>query len=170
MLVPAINYSCQLTEKFNEIWFDDKYKYFNFASYYDSFKVDDSSWNKHQFVSIDNNGNIIGYIGYNVDRQTYSCNGLGIVNFTDNKIIFGKDLRQALVDIFEKYKFRKLNFSVLIGNPIEKTYDKLIEKYNGRIVGIYFEDIKLMDGEFYNKKSYEIFRDDYLRAKKERGE
>lgn len=46
------------------------------------------------------------------------------------------DLGQALQDIFEKFKFRKLTFCVVVGNPIEKSYDKMINKYNGRIIGI----------------------------------
>ena len=49
----------------------------------------------------------IGYISYAVSRQTYSCNSLAIINFTDNKSVFGMDLGQALTDIFEKFKFRK---------------------------------------------------------------
>ena len=74
------------------------------------------------------------------------------------------DLGQALTDIFERFKFRKLNFSVVIGNPIEKSYDKMIDKYGGRIVGIYKQEIKLIDGEYYDEKLYEITREDYLKS------
>ncbi len=90
--------------------------------------------------------------------------GLGVINFSDNKIVFGMDLGQALNDIFEKYKFRKLKFSVFIGNPIEKSYDKMIEKYGGRIVGYYKEETRLIDGEYYDEKLYEITREEYLKS------
>jgi hypothetical protein len=106
----------------------------------------------------------MGYISYNISRAENSAYSLSIINFSDNKIAFGKDLSQALKDIFERYKFRKLNFTVLIGNPIEKSYDKMIKKYGGRIVGTYKEDVKLIDGEYYDKKAYEILASEYFNA------
>lgn len=164
MLVPAFNYSEELKEKMASIWFDEKYKYYNFDTYYTALVIDEETWNRHQFVSLDNVGNIIGYISYNVNRQTYNCYGLAIINFTENKYVFGIDLGQALTDIFEKFKFRKLNFSVVIGNPIEKSYDKIINRYGGRIVGVYKQETKLIDGEYYDEKLYEITREDYLKS------
>lgn len=165
MLVPAFNYAEELKKKMATTWFDEKYKYYN-DTYYSDLKIDNETWSRHQFVSIDKDGNIIGYIEYSVDRQTYSCDGLSIINFTDNKTIFGMDLGHALTDIFEKFKFRKLVFAVIIGNPIEKSYDKMINKYGGRIVGVYKQHTKLIDGEYYDKKVYEIMREDYLKSTK----
>jgi len=52
-----------------------------------------------------------------------------------------------------------------MGNPIEKMYDKYINKYGGRIIGINKQSTKLQDGNYYDVKYYEIFRDDYLRLK-----
>lgn len=95
---------------------------------------------------------------------------LGVINFSDNKIIFGMDLGQTLMDIFEKFKFRKLRFSVIVGNPIEKSYDKMVSKYGGRIVGTYYKEQKLIDGEIYDQKLYEILREDYMEAKYGRNE
>lgn len=163
MLEPAIKYRDQLEKLQYDIWFDDKYKYWNCDTYYQSMQIDDNTWNKHQFVSVCD-GMVIGYISYNISRAENYAYCLSIINFSDNKIAFGIDLGQALRDIFERYKFRKLNFSVVIGNPIEKSYDKMIEKYGGRIVGIYKEDVKLIDGEYYDKKLYEIFASDYFNA------
>ena len=57
-------------------------------------------------------------------------------------------------------------FSVIIGNPIEPKYDRLIEHYGGRIVGINKEHVMLPDGELYDMKFYEIFRTDYLEHRK----
>lgn len=109
--------------------------------------IDDSTWGRHQFVSIKNN-EIIGYISYSVNRRCNYAHSLSIMNFTDDKMTFGMDIGQALQDIFEKYNFSKLNFCVVIGNPIEKSYDKMIKKYNGRIVGIFKNDVKLIDKKY----------------------
>lgn len=81
-------------------------------------------------------------------------------------MIFGRDLGKALTDIFEKFNFNKLKFSVVVGNPIEKSYDRMIQKYGGRVVGIFREDARLIDGNLYDVKQYEILRSDYMRARK----
>lgn len=163
MLEPAIKYKEQLEKLQYNIWFNDKYKYWNCDVYYDTMQVDTNTWNRHQFVSV-LNGEVIGYIAYNITRADNSVSALSILNFSDNKAVFGKDLMCALKDIFEKYKFRKLNFCVIIGNPIEKSYDKMIKKYGGRIVGTYKEDVKLIDGEYYDKKLYEILSSEYFES------
>ena len=164
MLDVAIKYSDKLNEKMYDIWFKDKYKYYNYDTYYRTFEPEKETWNRHEFVSLDKDGNVIGLIKYSVSRQTYNASGFGAINFTDNKITFGMDLGQVLKDIFEKFKFNKLSFCVVIGNPIEKSYDKMIKKYNGRIVGIEYKETKLIDGEYYDVKDYEILRDDYMKV------
>lgn len=163
MLDIAIKYTEELNRLFRDMWFKDRYKFWNANSYYNNFQPVEDTWNEHQFVSVDNSGDIVGYIGYSIDRDTYSVSGMSIMNFTRNKIIFGTDLRQVLVDIFEKFKFNKIIFSVIVGNPVENTYDKMVTKYGGRIVGYYKQDAKLFDNRLYDRKLYEILRSDYLR-------
>lgn len=91
---------------------------------------------------------------------------LNIINFEDEpSMTFARDLGQALTDIFEKYYFRKLNFCVIVGNPAEKAYDKMIKKYGGRVVGYRRENTRLFDGKYYDEKLYEVMRDDYFNAK-----
>lgn len=165
MLDIAINHVEELKKKMSGIWFNDKYKFYNYDTYYRELNIDNETWNVHQFVSLDKEGNVIGYIDYSVNRQTYNCSNLGIINFSDNKITFGMDVGQVLKDIFDKFKFRKLTFSVIVGNPIEKSYDKMINKYGGRVVGIYSDETKLIDGKYYDVKLYEITRNNYLKTK-----
>ena len=170
MLEPAIKYKEVLENIQYNTWFNDKYKYWISDVCCSSLKIQDHTWEKHQFVSVVN-GKIIGYIGYNISRADNSVSGINILNFTDNRIAFGKDLHQALRDIFERFNFRKANFSVVIGNPIEKSYDKLIAKYGGRIVGTYKEDVKLFDGKLYDRKVCEVLNKEYFNSvsKKKRG-
>lgn len=163
MLEPAIKYRDQLEKLQYNIWFNDKYKYWNCDTYYQSMQIDTDTWNRHQFVSVYND-EVIGYISYNVSRSDNNAYSLSIINFSDNTVIFGVDLSRALKDIFEKYRFRKLNFTVVVGNPIEKSYDKMIKKYGGRIVGIHKDDVKLINGEYYDRKLYEILASEYFNA------
>lgn len=162
MLDLAINYAEELQKRFRGTWFKDKYKFWNYDSYYEDMEIVNSSWNKHQFVSLDSGGNVIGYIGYQIDRAAESVDGLNIINFSENRVAFGMDAGQALRDIFEKFHFRKIIFMVVIGNPIEKSYDKMIQRYGGQIVGIQRQQVKLIDGQFYDVKLYEILAEDYF--------
>lgn len=161
MLEPAIKYIEQLTWEQYDTWFNDKYKYWQPGSYGNPIEIATDIMNEHQFVSVSDD-EVIGYIGYEIDRETNAVDGLNVVNFSNNKVTFGMDLGQALKDIFEKYHFRKLSFSVVVGNPIEKSYDRMIKKYGGRIVGIKKEEVKLCDGKYYDEKMYEIFSDEYF--------
>ena len=163
MLDVAIKYADRLKELYVGTWHNEKYKYYNYRCYWELPTFKENTLDGHDFVSLNKKGAIIGAIGYYIIRDTESVGGLGIINFTEDKM-FGKDVIQAIKDIFEKYNFRKLSFCVVIGNPIEKTYDKLCAKYGGRIVGIEKAETKLCDNKYYDVKRYEILRDDYIKA------
>jgi hypothetical protein len=164
MLDLAAKYETELQLLFANITFDEKYKYLYSNSYRDKYKASDSTWSKHEFVSI-HKGKILGYLKYGIDRDSNIANAMQIVNFYEPNIIFAKDLLQFLKDIFEKFNFRKLNFCCFIGNPIEEQYDKLCIKFGGRIVGIKKENDKLIDNQYYDVKLYEILKKDYLKIK-----
>jgi len=162
MLDVANKYEKELQLLFVDTWYKDKYKYYHYACFYDAYKNSDSTWEGNRFVSKNKSGNIIGYIGYSLSRTNDYANGLCAINFTDNKVVFGRDLIQVLDDIFTKFNIRKLSFSVVVGNPVERSYDRLIKQYGGSIVGIKKKEVKLMDNKYYDSKMYEIFREDYL--------
>lgn len=164
MLDIAIKYEDQLQKLLANIAFDEKYKFAYSSSYRDAYKASTSTWSIHEFVSIHNN-DILGYMRYSIDRDSMTANGMQIMSFSKPNIIFSKDLKRFLTDIFDKFKFRKLTYSCFVSNPIESQYDKLTLKYGGRIIGIKKEEDRLMDGEYYDLKLYEILRKDYLSSK-----
>ena len=165
MLDIALKYKDKLQELYLNTWHQDKYKYYNYNSYWSALELKENTWDAHEFVSVDKDGKVLGFIFYSVDRPSNSACSLGIINFADSSLTFGKDVLQAIKDIFEKYNFHKLSFCVVVGNPIEKTYDKLTPKYGGRIVGVEKQHAKLCDNKYYDVKRYEILREDYMRVK-----
>lgn len=166
MLKPAIQYKDIIPQMYQNIcWFNDKYKYYNYNPYWNTFTIEDKTQDWHEFVSVNSQGEVIGYIHYYVNRFTLNCGNFGAVNFT-NDPTFGKDLLQVIKDIFERFNFHKLNFSVVVGNPVEATYDHLCAKYGGRILCIEKDETKLEDNKYYDVKRYEIMREDYLKCKK----
>lgn len=163
MLDFALNHQEELIRKLRATWMDDRYKFYHASCLREDPDIEGSTWSYHQFVSVRAH-DVIGMVDYRIDRASNFVYGLGIINFEDKpSATFSKDLRDALRDIFEKYAFRRLEWSVIVGNPIEKSYDGLCARYGGRVVGTYKNRIKLLDGQFYDEKFYEIERKDYLK-------
>lgn len=162
MLDFAIKHKKQLSQLYQCTWYNEYYKYYSYDNYFSSIEIQDNTWYTHQFVSLDTEGNVLGYISYSINRTTQNCENLNILNFTKNVFVFSKDLIKVIRDIFMKFNFNKLSFSVVIGNPVEKQYDKLIEKYNGRIIGIKKKQVKLWDNNYYDVKEYEILKEEFL--------
>jgi hypothetical protein len=165
MLAYAKPYEDQVKELFRASTFDFYYKYGHLYNFREDKKIPDSTWEGHHFVSMQGE-EVIGYIAYDIDRPCDLATGLFITHFgTKYPFTFGRDVITAIKEIFEKFHFRKLNTSVVIGNPVEKTYDRLIKRAGGRIVGIREKEVRLIDGLLYDLKLYEILREGYFMVK-----
>lgn len=164
MLEFAQKYKEELEKKFLNVWGVDKYWYYNCCSYFTGKTLDDNTWERMQFVSVNSKGEVIGYLGYSIERESRYVTGLEIINFTEEPQ-FGFDVCQMIKDIFERYRYRKIEFSVIVGNPVEPKYDRLISRYGGRIVGTFRKHVMLPDGELYDEKLYEIFLSEYLQSR-----
>ena len=105
-----------------------------------------------------------GYFKCSTDRNNNSIKSLSILYLRPKTFSIGflRDLEKLIEILFMSYKFNKINFSVIVGNPAERLYDKFIEKYRGRVVGVYKEDVVLIDGNIYDTKLYEILKKDYI--------
>ena len=148
------------------IVFQDKYKYYNNGNYwYYKIELNDSSWDKIQMVSVDEDDNIIGYLSACVCRSSNKVSAIGAINFYDLNITFSKDIYKFLTDLFDKYNFKKIEWYVVVGNPAEQMYDRIIKKYGGRVVGIRRESTVLHDGTYCDEKEYELFQRDYINTK-----
>jgi len=161
MLKLAKPYEDQINKaKIHVIENEEKYKFFNCSTYWDNqiFEIPDSDWNSFVRISVGDD-KVLGYFKANIVRDTYDVSSMVIVNFNLKKISFTfiRDLEAFVNYLLEYKKFRKIAFSVVVGNPAERLYDKFIEKYNGRIVGVRKNDVKLVDGKYYDLKLYEVF-------------
>lgn len=161
LLDNARKYNIDVKNKYIDVWYNEKYKYY-FSNWHNEHEVPKDDWNKMCFVSVDKDGNVLGYISYTIDRSVNSAHSFGAINFSDNIITFGMDLRQIIDDIFCKFNLQRLEFDVVCGNPIEKSYDRMVQKCGGRIVGIKRRATILMDNKLYDGKTYEILREDYI--------
>jgi len=171
MLEYAKKYEEQLRQLFYTIAFDPFYQFEQCSTYREEFKLPEDTWASNHFVSIYEQ-NILGMISYQIRRPDNLVDNIHIIHFRCEKphnYIFGKDVLTAIKYIFERYGFNKINFRVVVGNPIEKTYDRLVKRYNGRIVGIKKQDVRLLDGNLYDLKEYEVLAADYFRRNDREG-
>jgi hypothetical protein len=158
-----------LNQAYQTVVFKDKYKYYNFNSSWSyEIKLDDSSWDRIQMVSVDNKDNIRGYLSASIARMANKIDSIGAINFYDVNVTFAKDFYQFLTQLFEVHNFNKIEWTVVIGNPAEKLYDKIVNKFGGSVVGIRHESTRLYDGTICDVKDYEILKRDYERHKNEK--
>ena len=165
MLEHAVKYKSEIEQKYiNNVVGNDIDKYWVNDSYWGDGPKDRtaSDWNYIRRVSVDKKG-VVGYFTASVDRACNNITGLGFVKFDMNKvsITFVRDMKRFIDMLLIDYKFNKISFNVVIGNPAERLYDAFIQKHNGRIIGIEKKDTKLIDGLYYDNKLYEILREDY---------
>lgn len=169
MLKPAIEYKEELQQKIKEALEQDEiaFSYYNPTYIFENIKngiaVEKNTMHKHQFVSVFK-GEVIGYITYNISLFEFRAYNFKCINFTNNTLIFGKDLKQTWEQIFNMYKLRKLTLGVFDGNPFQKSCDRIVEICGGRTVGVYKEHLKLADGKYHDLKLYEVLRKDFIKA------
>lgn len=117
-------------------------------------------WCDLQRVSKDKDGNILGFMFCAINRANDRVEDLGLVNMKGKRNReFTRDILQFFEDLFKTYNHRKICFSVVVGNPAEKIYDKIVKRYKGRIVGTKKDHVRLFDNKFYDLKEYEVFNE-----------
>lgn len=164
MLRIAYDYKDKLNSEYSKAVVKERNKYYIANSYFEySIELNSNNWDCIQMVSVDKDDNVLGYFKASVDRGSMSITSVCAINFTEKvNMVFSKDLYGFLTDLFVKFCFFKISWMVLVGNPAESMYDKIVSKYNGRIVGVRKQDVLLYTGERCDAKLYEIFRDDFL--------
>ncbi|MEL7609505.1 MAG: hypothetical protein AAGU74_08350 [Bacillota bacterium] len=162
-------------EALNKAWqkciHSEHFKYYCISPHFDlEIKCSDNTWDSLQMVSMSEAGEIIGYMSASLDRAGDMVSGISAINFGDMSLTFSRDLMGFLVALFEVHRFRKVEWSVIVGNPAEVMYDRIVKKYGGRITGLRRETVRLYDGRYYDMKSYELFRDAFITANAARKE
>ena len=166
MLKPAVLYKDALPACWAKASLDPRNRFY--AETYWNFEntVRESNWESHQFVSVDSSDNIVGYISITIDRGCHFVRSLGVLRFDKSgkyDILFARDFKEFFRLMFCYYKYQKMSFSVCIGSPHEKMYDRFCRKYGGRIVGIKKRNFRLMDGTICDQKIYELLIEDFLK-------
>lgn len=161
MLAPAQLYEGELRNKFATTLYDEKYKWYSGWTGCAIPHIPDNTYEGRDFVSLNEEGEVIGYISYRFNMTCMRAHDFGIICFEDCSVVFAKDVFQCFVDIFEKYNLKSARWDVIVGNPAIRGYKHFIEKHGGRICGYYRQCTRLMDGKIYDSMSFEVLAEEF---------
>lgn len=164
MLKPAQLYREELKKKGVETWYKPEYQWYYGGGGSREFDIPDNCYESREFVSVDENDNIIGYMGYSFSQSAMSAYNFGALSFDLGNPIVALDMKQLIADIFFKYNMNRVEWFCFADNPAIKGYRSFIKRYGGRECGYFRKQCKLLDGEFHDAVCFEILRDDLLVA------
>ena len=158
MIKPAILYKEEIERKFKEFYYSDDFMYYTGTNESFSIEVTDNcSDYKYEFAVLsDKDEHLIGYISYTIDWYSSVANRFGIFSFDRGNPIMGKEVTKIISRLIEEYKLHKIEWRMISGNPVQKSYDALCKKYNGycHILKDIFKDRM---GNYHDDYIYEIF-------------
>lgn len=163
MLKPAQLYKEQLEKLQYETWYSEGSKYYNGSVGFNEIKLWDNNCDCHQFVSVDKDDNVIGYICYAVDWTAMSVCNFGIISYKKGSIEFAKDLYKAICNIFEVYHMNRIEWSAYADNPAIRGYRNFIKKHGGRECGYCRQVTKLQDGKLHDSVQFEILAEEFVK-------
>lgn len=162
MLDLAIFHEKELQARYQRTLFDPKYKFYHrFSTIRYGLELSVSS-DTIQMVSLDA-GQVIGFFSADINRETDTAYNLSIIKFLDSPE-FSADIFGFFIMLFTQLGIKRVVWDVIIGNPAEKFYDYIAANYGGRIVGTFRNEARLADGQLYDVKYYEMYREEALQA------
>lgn len=170
MLDLAINHVPQLQARYRETLFDERYKFYRRSPGFEYFlPIMDNCSDGVQYVSIDN-GEVIGYLSVKFNRLTQTAYDLEVIKFASGySPTFSQDMAEFDLMLFYQLGINRLVWSVVVGNPAERFYDELTNVCGVRVVGVFKNEVTLTDGQLYDLKFYELLKDDFFNAIKQKG-
>lgn len=162
MLKNALLYTEELAEKFKEIQYNPKYRFLNWRTGTDLHTPCEDNSNRHSFVSVNENDEILGWISYDIDWLARSAWCFGAASFVEGgSVTFVRDLHQAIDDIFTVYNLNRVEWHCYSDNPAVRGYLNFVKKNGGRVAAHLRQNMLLMDGQIHDTLIFEILKEEY---------
>lgn len=165
MLEPAQLHKAALYKEYVKIWYNSDYMFYMGWTGTNVPDLPDNNYDNHHFVSVDGNGNLIGYISYSVNWVAMCAYDISIISFKIGNIQFIRDVYHVICDLFEKYQMNRVAFFAYADNPAVRGYKNFVKMCGGRECGYSKQVAKLMDGKLHDKIEFEILSEDYKAQK-----
>lgn len=156
MLIPAILKKDEIVENFKRYFYTDDMMYETgnaFENWIPEIS-EDVSQELFQFA-IMSNDKLIGFLSYRIDFYSSCAYNFGLISFDRGNPIIGIDLYGELLKMIEEYHLHRIEFRMIGGNPVERSYDAFCKKYNGtkHVLKDVFKD---KCGKYHDNVIYEI--------------
>ena len=164
MIKPAQLYKEELEKKMYEQWYKPETSFYSGLGN-SSVKLKEDNYDTRQYVSVDKDNNVIGYIAHDVDWIMKTANHFGMISFDKGNLTFAIDLYEVITNLFCKEKFNRVEWRCFTDNPAVRGYKKLIDRIGGRIAGTLHNTCVFPDGSMHDSYIFEILKED-LKLKK----
>lgn len=161
MLRPAQLYKEELLKKHYEQWYRPETNYYSGLCNW-SLDIKDDNGEKRQFVSVDKNNKVIGYIAYNVEWTTRSASSFGMISYEKGNLEFVRDLYKTVYDLFLVENFNRVEWWCFTDNPAVRGYKNFIKRFGGRIAGELHKSCMFSDGSLHDSYIFEILKEDLI--------
>lgn len=161
MLKPAQLYAEKLYEENIKSWYKPENIFWNGGPYDSQISLKEDNYDCHQFVSVDKEDNVIGYITYAVDWAAMSASSFGIISFKKNNMEFARDIYTAICNIFNVYHMNRIQWLCFADNPAIRGYRNFIKKHGGKECAYYRQATKLQDGKLHDSVCFEILHEEF---------
>lgn len=157
MLKSALLYKKELENKFAEIMYDDEYYlYMGYVHGHELPKIEPQD-NVYQWAIVDDKDDVIGYFTYQIQVSTDTVLNFGLYSFDRGNVLVGIDVFNKMEELVKEH--HRIEWRMIGGNPIKKSYDRFYQKHNGNCVVLH-SVTKDMHGKWHDKYIYEIVRED----------
>jgi hypothetical protein len=153
MLGPAILYKNEIEKHFAEVMYSDDYFYYmGYVHGHELPKVEPAD-NVYQWAIVNKDNEVIGWFAYRIDPTSDSVYNFGLYSFDKGNVLVGKDVFEKMEELITKH--RRVEWRVIEGNPVIRSYDKLCQRHNGH-KAVLHKVAKGPDGMYRNEYVYEI--------------
>ena len=159
MLIPAILKKQEIENAFRKYYYSDEMM-FETGSL-DNWLPEISenpNGGRYQYAIVDNKAKLIGYIDYTIDWYSSCAHRFGLISFDKGNILIGKALKEIMDKLINEYHLHRIEWRMIGGNPVERSYDRFCKKYNGNkyVLKDVFKD---RQGNYHDDCIYEIIFD-----------
>lgn len=156
MLIPAIIKKNEILEAFKRYYYTDDMMYETGGLGNWTPDILECPEDGHyQYAIVAKDEKLIGYLDYHINWYNSCAHRFGLISFDRGNIIVGKDLFNELNKLINDYKLHRIEWRMIGGNPVERSYDKFCEKFNGT-KHILKDVIKDKYGKYHDDIIYEI--------------
>lgn len=163
MLEPAILRKESISRQFKEVFYSEEMMY---VSGRDSWipDINDDSQGVFAWAIVNKEDDLIGYFCYEIKRFESTVCNFCVISFDKGNPIIGKDVFEKMEELVEN--FHRVEWRMISGNPVERHYDKFLERHNGRKL-VLWDKFRDLGGQLHNEIIYEIIKEPSKTSKPE---